>query len=334
MLNLESEKIFIAGGSGMVGSAIYREIKENLNYSNVGSILTPKREELNLSNFEELESWFIKNKPSIVIIAAAKVGGIYANFTNPYAFILENLKIQTNLIEISFKYKVKKLLFLGSSCIYPKFAPQPIIEESLLSGTLENTNEFYAIAKISGLKLCQALIKQFNFNCICLMPTNLYGRGDYYNPTYGHVIPSLIKKFYDAKTNNLKSVRCWGSGKVMREFLYVDDLAKACIFALQNINFNSDFNDKQDKSNQVPWLNIGSEFETSIKELAEIIAKTVDYHGEIIWDNSKPDGTPRKKLNTEKMERLGWVAKTNLKEGINLTFRHFKEELKNNTLRT
>ncbi len=334
MIDLLSEKIFIAGAHGMVGNAICRELKKDLIYLKNENILTPKKNELNLANFQELENWFLKNKPTIVIIAAAKVGGILANFKKPYEFIIENLKIQTNLIELSFKHKVKKLLFLGSSCIYPKFSNQPIKENSLLTGSLESTNEFYAIAKISGIKLCQALIKQYNFNCVCLMPANLYGKGDYYNTTYGHVVPSLIKKFYDAKIQNLKSVTCWGSGEILREFLYVDDLANACIYALKNVSFNSEKSENNMFDDQLPWINVGSKFETSIKNLANIIAKTVEYNGEIIWDKSKPDGTPRKKLNTEKMEKLGWRACTDLENGIELTLKHFKEELRNNTLRT
>ena len=331
----EYENIFIAGAFGMVGSAIKRELI-NLGYSenknNKGKLLCPSKKELNLLNYVDLENWYKLNKPTVVIIAAAKVGGIIANSENPYDFILQNLKIQTNIIEISWKYNVKKLLFLGSSCIYPKFCKQPIKEEYLLSSNLEETNEFYAIAKITGIKLCQSLMMQHKFNTICLMPTNLYGPGDNYNLRNSHVIPALIRKFYEAKKSNLEKVICWGSGNPLREFLFVEDLAKACIFLLKNWNpvFNQvDGNLKDSKC----WINVGAEFEVSIKTLAQKISKRINYQGEIIWDQTKPDGTPRKKLNTAKINALGWKAQTDLDKGIELTLASFKKEIQSKRLR-
>ena len=328
-----AEKIFIAGGTGMVGSAIIRSIlkKENKEKFNNPQILSPRRNELDLTDFSAVKNWFQENKPNIVIIAAARVGGIFANDSKPFDFILENIKIQTNLIELSWLFNVKNLIFLGSSCIYPKFANQPIKEEYLLTDELETTNEFYALAKISGIKLCQALKKQYNYNSICLMPTNLYGPGDNYNLLNSHVIPGLVRKFYDAKEKNLDFVECWGSGKPFREFLYVDDLAEACLFILENwsdVNLKIENNEKK-----INWLNIGSPFETSIKDLAKIISNQIGFKGEIIWNKDMPDGTPRKKLDTQKINDLGWRAKTDLEKGINLTLRHFKNEISNSTLR-
>lgn len=327
------EKIFIAGGTGMVGSAIIRSLlkRENKKKFNNPQILSPRRNELNLTDFSAVKNWFQENKPNIVIIAAARVGGIYANDSKPFDFILENIKIQTNLIELSWLFNVKNLIFLGSSCIYPKFANQPIKEEYLLTDELETTNEFYALAKISGIKLCQALKKQYNYNSICLMPTNLYGPGDNYNLLNSHVIPGLVRKFYDAKEKNLDFVECWGSGKPFREFLYVDDLAEACLFILENwsvVNLKIENNEKK-----INWLNVGSPFETSIKDLVKIISNQIGFKGEIIWNKDMPDGTPRKKLDTQKINDLGWRAKTDLEKGINLTLQHFKNEISNSTLR-
>ena len=329
------ERIFIAGSSGMVGSAIKRAlIRKGICADSFGSILlTPKREDLDLRNFDDLKQWFEINKPSIVILAAAKVGGIYANNNRPFDFILENLKIQTNIIELSWHFGVKTLLFLGSSCIYPKFAPQPIKEEYLMTGSLETTNEFYALAKIAGIKLCQSIRIQHKFNSICLMPTNLYGPGDNYHELNSHVIPGLIRKFYSGKKGNLPIVKCWGSGRPLREFLFVDDLADACVFLLEKWdskkkNIVLDQNDQD-----IYWLNIGSNFEISIKDLAYKIAKIIGYQGEIKWDESKPDGTPRKKLDTSKINNIGWEAKTNLDEGLKLTYEFFKNEIKNKTIR-
>ncbi|WP_286990175.1 GDP-L-fucose synthase, partial [Acinetobacter sp.] len=266
----KKDKIFIAGHLGMVGSAIHNLLKVK-GYEN---ILVASRKDLDLRTFSEVEKWFQSNKPDVVIIAAAKVGGIMANFKYPAEFILDNLKIQTNIIEIAYKFQVKKLLFLGSSCIYPKFAEQPIKEESLLSGFLEPTNEFYALAKITGIKLCNALRKQYGFDAISLMPTNLYGPGDNYSLENGHVIPTLIKKFHLAKISK-KSVLCWGSGNPMREFLHVNDLANAILFVLENIQIknNDIFLDSNGES--LSFLNVGSGEEISIKELAKKISSVV-----------------------------------------------------------
>ncbi len=330
-----STKIMIAGASGMVGNAIKRRYLNADKYnSQIYEILTPSRNELNLLNFEEVKNWFEENCPDIVILAAAKVGGIIANKNNPADFILHNLKIQTNLIEISNYFKVKKFLFLGSSCIYPRLATQPITEKDLLSGQLEITNEFYAIAKIAGIKLCQALAMQKGFNSICLMPTNLYGPGDNYHKSDSHVLPSLIKKFSEAKNKNMKNVTCWGDGSPLREFLYVDDLAEACIFAMENLSLNSKYYPKDKNGKPLFWINVGSNQEISIKNLAGMIAKLVGYEGSIIWDKTMPNGTPRKKLDTSVLDKLGWKSRTNLEEGIKLTLKAYNTDLGINKLRT
>ena len=318
-----SEKIFIAGSTGMVGSSIKRKLIES-GYGlskNDGIIYTPSRKELDLLNFDDVNNWMKKFKPTIVILAAAKVGGIYANNIYPADFILDNLKIQTNVIEASYKYDVKRLLFLGSSCIYPKYAYQPIEEESLLTKELEPSNQWYAIAKIAGLKLCESLRLQYKFDAISLMPTNLYGPNDNYHPKNSHVMPALIKKFMDAKSNNISSVTCWGTGSVFREFLYVDDLAEAVIFCLEKWDPSAKDAPLDKFGNLLNHLNIGNGKEISIKELAEKIANITNYKGEIIWDKSKPDGTPRKLLNIEKINKLGWKAKTSLDEGIKKTIK-------------
>ena len=330
-----NKKVFIAGSSGMVGSAIKRAFLKNKKFNSNKNfvILSPNRNELDLLNYNSVENWLEKNKPDIVIIAAAKVGGIYANKTQPTEFILENLKIQTNLIELSYKHNVSKLLFLGSSCIYPKLANQPIMEEELLNGQLEPTNQYYALAKIAGLKLCEALGNQNKFNAICLMPTNLYGPGDNYHPMNSHVLPALIRKITDAKKQDLKSITCWGTGKPLREFLYVDDLADACIFALEKWSPNN-LNAPLDKfGNKLYWLNIGSNSEISIRNLVEKIALFVGFKGKILWDSSKPDGTPRKILDTSRMRQLGWEPKIDLDQGIKLTLKSFEKEISLNKLR-
>ena len=330
-----SDNIFIAGASGMVGSSIKREFLR-LGYnedSNKGRIFTPSRKELDLLNLVEVSNWFKKYKPTIVIIAAAKVGGIIANFENPYEFVLQNLKIQNNLIEIAWENKVRKLLFLGSSCIYPKFAKQPIKEEFLLTDKLEPTNEYYAIAKIAGIKLCQSLMIQHKFNAISLMPTNLYGPGDNYHHINSHVIPSLLRKFHIAKNKNLSEVTCWGSGNPLREFLYVDDLAKASIFLLKKWNpvYELSPEELRDTSNTI--INVGNESEITIKELARKIASVCEYKGKIIWDTEKPDGTPRKKVDTLKINALGWKANTKLDEGLKNTLEFYKKELSERIVR-
>ncbi len=319
----------------MVGSSIKRA------YLNIGfdrdnlsnNLLTPTHSELDLTNYQMVDEWFKKNQPTIVIIAAAKVGGIFANDNQPFDFILENLKIQTNLIELSWKNNVKTILFLGSSCIYPKFAPQPIREEYLLTDKLEKTNEFYALAKIAGIKLCQALRIQHKVNSICLMPTNLYGPGDNYHSLNSHVIPGLIKKFHYAKVNNLLSVNCWGSGNPLREFLYVDDLAEACLYIIEKWNYSTNQLPLDKSGKEMFWLNVGSQYEISIKELAIKISTLIGFKGEILWDTNMPDGTPRKKLDTAKINNLGWFAKTSLDEGLKLTLKAYENEIKTQTIR-
>ena len=329
------KKIMIAGAAGMVGNAIKRAyLKSAKHNSQTYEILTPSRSELNLLDFQEVKNWFKENCPDIVILAAAKVGGIFANKNNPSDFILDNLKIQTNLIEISNNFKVEKFLFLGSSCIYPKLASQPIAEQELLSGNLEITNQYYAIAKISGIKLCEALAIQEGFNSICLMPTNLYGPGDNYHELNSHVLPSLIRKFSEAKNKNINKVTCWGDGSPQREFLYVDDLADACIFAIENLNLISNSFPKDKNGNPLYWVNVGSNEEISIKDLAIMIAKIVGYEGSILWDEKMPNGTPRKKFNTSVLDKLGWKSKTNLEEGIKLTLKAYNTDLRINKLRT
>jgi len=322
------EKIFIAGANGMVGSSIKKALL-NSGFRNKKinqQLLSPSRIELDLSSYVDLNNWFKINRPSTVIICAAKVGGIYANSNQPYDFIIENLKIQTNLIELSHLHGVKKLIFLGSSCIYPKLAPQPIKEEYLLTNYLEETNEFYAIAKIAGIKLCQALNFQHNFNSISLMPTNLYGPGDNYHPMNSHVMPSLIRKFHEGKKNNSKEIICWGTGKPLREFLYVDDLAKACLFILDNWDYVFKSLTLDKKGRHLNWINVGSQYEISIKDLVKKISQIVKYKGNIVWDKTMPDGTPRKKLDTTKINRLGWSASTPLDEGIKMTLESFEKQ--------
>lgn len=309
----KKDKIFIAGHLGMAGSSILRSLKKN-NYLN---LITAERKELDLTDFSAVKKWFEINNPDIVIIAAAKVGGIHANNSFPASFLLENLKIQNNLIENSWLTKVKRLLFLGSSCIYPKFSAQPIKESELLTSSLEPTNQWYALAKISGLKLCEAFRKQYNFDAIGLMPTNLYGPGDNYEEERSHVLPALIKRFYEAKKNNTKSVICWGSGSPLREFLHTDDLGDACLFVLER--WKPDINETQ-------FLNVGTGLDITIKELAENIAEIINYKGEIIWDKNKPDGTYKKQLDITKLEALGWTPKIKLKEGLIETIKNYKIE--------
>ena len=315
------DKIFIAGGNGMAGQAIKRNFIKN----GYKFLFTPTRSELNLFDMEAVKEWFIENKPKVVVVAAAKVGGIVANSTEPTEFLLENLKIQNNLIETSWRAGVKRLLFLGSSCIYPKFALQPIKEESLLTGELESTNEWYAIAKIAGIKLCEALRIQKNFDAISLMPTNLYGPGDNYNLKTSHVMAALIKKFSDAKARNESKVICWGSGLPLREFMHVDDLGDAVLFVLEN--WDPEMQKFVIKENKyLTYLNVGTGKDISIKELAMKIAKKVGFQGEIIWDKSKPDGTPKKQLDISRIKSLGWAPKIELEKGIEKTISIYKEE--------
>jgi GDP-L-fucose synthase len=302
----KNAKIYVAGKYGMVGSAIERSLREK-GFSN---LIGHSSEELNLTRQADVENFFKHERPDYVFVSAAKVGGIYANNTYPGEFIYNNLQIQNNLIHSSYVYRVKKLLFLGSSCIYPKFADQPIKEDYLLSGKLEPTNEAYAIAKIAGVKMCEFYNKQFHTNFISAMPTNLYGIGDNYNAMNAHVIPALIRRIHEAKANQSKEVVIWGSGKPLREFLYVDDLADACIF-LMNEYLSND------------TINVGSGMEVSIRELAIAIQKVVGYTGEIVLDASKPDGSPRKLLDTTRLQSLGWKPKTSLESGLELAYQDF-----------
>ncbi len=329
------DKIFIAGASGMAGSSILRALKKkgygsNENFDN---LLIPNRKDLNLLNFNEVNIWFKKNKPDIVIISAAKVGGILANSSHPADFLLENIKIQSNIIESSYLFGVKRLIFLGSSCIYPKYAPQPIKEESLLDGELESTNEWYAIAKIAGIKLCEALRIQKKFDAISLMPTNLYGPGDNYHPTNSHVLPSLIRKFIEANDNS-GIVKCWGTGEPLREFMHVDDLGDACLFALEKWDLNCKSAPKDINGDTLSFLNVGTGKDISIKELTSLIAEILEYKGKIIWDKNKPNGTKRKLLDVTKINDLGWKSNINLKEGLKRTILSYKEEISKKTLRS
>ena len=317
----KNERIFIAGSNGMVGSSLKRSLSKNpSNKTNkFPNLLTPSRLELDFLDSISVKNWFNKEKPNIVIIAAAKVGGIRANSKYPAEFLLENLKIQTNIIEAALTEGVRRLLFLGSSCIYPKYATQPIKEEELLNGYLEKTNESYALAKITGIKLCEALRKQYNFDAISLMPTNLYGPNDNYHPLNSHVVPSLIRKFSIAKRDNLSSVTCWGSGLVCRELMHVDDLAEAAIFCLENW-FPSEIDAPKDNSgNPLNYLNVGTGKDISIRELAKKIADIIEFDGEILWDKNMPNGTPRKVLDISRLKKLGWESKIDLTSGLENT---------------
>jgi len=299
-------KIYVAGHRGMVGSAIYRKLKE-LGFEN---IVVRTSKELDLRDQKAVKEFFETEKPEYVFLAAAKVGGIMANNVYRADFIYENLAIQNNVIHYSHENDVKKLMFLGSSCIYPKMAPQPLKEDYLLTGTLEPTNEPYAIAKIAGIKMVESYRMQYDDNYISVMPTNLYGINDNYHPENSHVLPALIRKFHEAKVNNSPTVNIWGSGKPLREFMFADDLADACVFLMEN------YNDLQ-------FVNIGVGEDISIRELAELIKEVVGFQGELEFDSSKPDGTPRKLMDVSKLTSLGWKAKTNLKEGIKLAYEDF-----------
>ncbi len=314
-------RIVVFGSNGMVGSAIVRKLKEKKYFK----IMTPTKKDLNLLNFNEVQKWFEKFKPEVVILAAAKVGGIFANSEYPADFILENLKIQTNVIENSYNHNIQKLLFLGSSCIYPKYANQPIKEEELLNGYLEPSNQWYAIAKIAGMKICEAFNNQYGFNAITLMPTNLYGPGDNYHSKNSHVLPGLIKRFYDAKINNKKKVVCWGTGNPQREFLHVDDLAEACLFTLQNWDLKNDLAPKDENGKPIPYLNVGTGKDLSIYEIAYLISEIIGYEGAICWDHSKPDGTPKKLLDCSRINKLGWYPKIKLEDGLKTTIDLYKE---------
>ncbi|WP_029489911.1 GDP-L-fucose synthase family protein [Aquimarina agarivorans] len=302
----KASKIYIAGHRGMVGSAIWRQL-EGLGYTN---LLGKTSKELDLRNQQQVNTFFEKEQPAVVIDAAARVGGILANNDFPYQFLMENMQIQNNLIDASLQLGTEKFIFLGSSCIYPKLAPQPLKEDYLLTDALEPTNEWYAIAKISGVKTCEAIRKQFNKDYVSLMPTNLYGTHDNFDLKTSHVLPAMIRKFHEAKLNGNTPVNLWGSGTPMREFLFVDDMAAAVVFALEN---------------KLPehLYNIGTGEDLTIKELAETIQKVVGHTGEIVWDSSKPDGTPRKLMDISKMHALGWQHKVDLASGIEKTYQWF-----------
>jgi GDP-L-fucose synthase len=315
-----ADRIFVAGHRGMAGSAICRALQR----AGYGQILTASRSELDLLDGEAVERWFAEHQPTVVVLAAAKVGGIQANSSYPADFLLENLKIQTHVIETAWRSGVRRLLFLGSSCIYPKFADQPIREEALLTSALEPTNEWYAIAKITGIKLCEALRRQHGFDAISLMPTNLYGPGDNYHPTNSHVLPALIRRFHEAAEANAPSVTCWGTGTPLREFLHVDDLGEACVFALEQWQPGPE--DQQ-------FLNVGTGVDLTIRELAEAVAAATGYQGEIRWDASKPDGTPKKQLDVSRMKALGWQARIPLAEGLSSTVAEFRRALQQELVR-
>ena len=302
-------KVFVAGHRGLVGSALVRRLTA-CGYQN---IITAGRSELDLLNHSGVNEFFRSIRPDVVYLAAAKVGGIYANSTYPADFILDNLKIQNNVIEAAWRQGVQKLLFLGSSCIYPKMAPQPIKEEYLLTSSLEPTNEPYAIAKIAGIKLCSALNRQYGTNFISVMPTNLYGPNDNYHPENAHVIPMLLRRFHEATVKGQPSVTVWGTGTPRREFMYADDMAEACIFLMENFSAH-DIGE---------LINIGTSEDCTIRELAESIKKVVGFNGVIEFDTTKPDGTPRKLMDVSRLHRLGWRHKTSLQEGLVKTYEDF-----------
>lgn len=281
---------------------------------------------LDLLDAEAVKSWLEENKPSVVILAAAKVGGIYANDTYPADFLLESLKIQANVIEGAWRAGVRRLHFLASSCIYPKFAQQPIKEEALLTGSLEPTNEWYVIAKITGIKLCESLNNQFGFDAISLMPTNLHGPGDNYHPNNSHVLPALICRFHEAKESDIGNVTCWGSGSPLREFLHVDDLGDACVFALENWSALSSDAPKDERGKPLNFMNVGTGVDLSITELAEAVAESVGFAGSIQWDHSKPDGTPKKQLVVSRMKELGWSSRIPLSVGLASTVALFRDQ--------
>ena len=306
----QSDKIYVAGHRGLVGSAIVKNLKSK-GYQN---IIGRTHQELNLTSQQEVRDFFASEQPEIVVLAAAKVGGINANNTAPADFAYENMQIQCNVIKCSHDFHVKKLLFLGSTCIYPKLAPQPIPEEALLTGPLEETNEAYAIAKIAGMEMCRFFKQQYGDNFISCMPTNLYGPHDNYDLSGSHVMPAMIRKFHDAKVNNSSSVELWGTGTPLREFLYVDDMADACVFLLENYNGER-------------HVNIGTGKEITIKELAETVQRVVGYQGEIVWNGDMPDGMPRKLTDVSKLHALGWKHKIELEDGIKLAYQWCRENV-------
>ena len=304
----KKDKIYVAGHRGMVGSAIVRSLQRQ-GYKN---IIGKTHKELDLTNQNAVRNFFSEERPDVVILAAAKVGGIHANRTSPADFAYENMMIQCNVIKAAHDYHVKKLLFLGSTCIYPKMAPQPISEDSLLTGPLEVTNEAYAIAKIAGLEMCRHFKKQYGDDFISCMPTNLYGPHDNYDLENSHVMPAMIRKFHEAKMNLSPTVELWGTGTPLREFLYVDDMADACVFLLENYS-------------GMQHVNVGTGQEVSIKQLAETVQRVVGYQGKIIWNAAMPDGTPRKLTDVSKIQKMGWKHKVDLEEGIKLAYDWFRE---------
>ncbi|MEB3172747.1 MAG: GDP-L-fucose synthase [Cyanobacteriota bacterium] len=329
-----AERIFVAGHRGMAGRAICRALQRS-GYGDPaqgGALLTASRAQLDLLDQSAVANWFATQLPTVVVVAAAKVGGIHANATYPADFLLENLKIQNNVIEAAWRAGVRRLLFLGSSCIYPKFAAQPIREEALLTGALEPTNEWYAIAKIAGLKLCEALRRQHGFDAISLMPTNLYGPGDNYHPTGSHVLPALIRRFHEARQANAPSVVCWGSGKPMREFLHVDDLGEAAVFALERwdpaaADAPRGVGAAGEDLGPLNHLNVGTGVDVTIRKAAETVAAVVGFAGSIDWDTNKPDGTPRKLLDVSRLAALGWRARITLQDGLTSTYGDFADQL-------
>lgn len=302
----KNAKIYVAGHRGMVGSAIVREL-ERQGYHN---LVFRTHAELDLTRQADVEAFFESEKPEYVFHPAGKVGGIVANSTSIADFMYENMMMEMNVIHAAYMFRVKKLEFLGSSCIYPKFAPQPMPESCLLSSALEPTNEGYALAKISGLKYCEYLNRQYKTDFISVMPTNLYGPNDNYHPEHSHVLPALIRRFHEAKKSGAESVTCWGDGSPLREFLYVDDLANLCVFLMNNYSGNE-------------TVNAGTGKELSIKDLTELVAKVIGYEGKILWDTSKPNGTPRKLLDVSKATKLKWTYKTELEDGIRLSYEDF-----------
>lgn len=306
----KTDKIYVAGHRGLVGSAIVRNLKSK-GYEN---IIGRTHAELDLTNQAAVKEFFEMVRPDVVVLAAAKVGGINANNTVPAEFAYENMQIQCNVIKCSHDYNVKKLLFLGSTCIYPKMAPQPITEDALLTGPLEETNEAYAIAKIAGLEMCKFFKRQYGDDFISCMPTNLYGPYDNYDLQGSHVMPAMIRKFHEAKISDAPTVELWGTGAPLREFLHVDDMADACVFLLENYSGES-------------HVNIGTGKEVTIKELALMVKKAVDYKGEIVWNNDMPDGTPRKLTDVSRLHELGWSHKIELEEGIQSAYDWFRENV-------
>lgn len=306
----KTDKIYVAGHRGLVGSAIVR----NLQSKGYNNIVGRTHKELELTDQQAVRAFFEEERPDVVVLAAAKVGGINANNTTPAEFIYDNMQVQCNVIHCCHQYGVKKLLFLGSTCIYPKMAPQPIPEDALLTGPLETTNEAYAVAKIAGMEMCKFYKRQYGDDFISCMPTNLYGPHDNYDLKGSHVLPAMIRKFHEAKLGNAPSVELWGTGTPLREFLYVDDMADACVFLLENYSGEQ-------------HVNIGTGKEITIKELAETVCRTVGFEGEIVWNKDMPDGTPRKLTNVDKLHNMGWRHKVELEEGVRLAYDWFRENI-------